>query len=45
MKERLAAMSFEAVVTSPEEFGALIKTEIAKWRRVVDGAKMKKLNH
>jgi tripartite-type tricarboxylate transporter receptor subunit TctC len=45
MKERLAAMSFEPVATGPEEFGALIKTEITKWRRVVDGAKMKKLNH
>ena len=41
VRKRLAAMSFEPVANSPEEFGALIKSEISKWRRVVDGAKIK----
>jgi tripartite-type tricarboxylate transporter receptor subunit TctC len=45
MRKRLAAMSFDPVANSPEEFGALIKSEIPKWRKVIDGANMKKLDH
>jgi tripartite-type tricarboxylate transporter receptor subunit TctC len=45
MSKRLAAMSFEPVANSPEEFSALIKAEIPKWRKIVDGANIKKLNH
>jgi tripartite-type tricarboxylate transporter receptor subunit TctC len=41
VRKRLAAMSFEPVANSPEDFGALIKSELPKWRRVIDGAKIK----
>jgi tripartite-type tricarboxylate transporter receptor subunit TctC len=45
MRKRLAAMSFEPVANSSEEFSALIKDEIRKWKKVIDGANMKKLDH
>jgi len=45
MRKRLSEMSLEPVASSPEEFGALIKSEIVKWRRVIEGANMKKLDH
>jgi tripartite-type tricarboxylate transporter receptor subunit TctC len=45
MRKRLSEMSLEPVASSPQEFGALIKSEIVKWRRVVEGANMKKLDH
>jgi tripartite-type tricarboxylate transporter receptor subunit TctC len=38
VKERLAALGFEPAVTAPDEFGARIKTEIAKWDKVVRAA-------
>jgi tripartite-type tricarboxylate transporter receptor subunit TctC len=38
VKERLAALGFEPAVTTPDEFGARIKTEIAKWDKVVRAA-------
>ena len=41
VRQRLAAMSFEPIGNSPEEFGALIESEIPKWRRVIEGAKLK----
>ena len=41
VKQRLMAMSFEPAGNSPEEFGALIESEIPKWRRVIEGAKLK----
>jgi len=41
VREKLAAQGAEAVGNSPEEFGAFIKSEIAKWAKVVreSGAK------
>jgi tripartite-type tricarboxylate transporter receptor subunit TctC len=45
MRKRLAAMSFEPVTNSPQEFSALIRSEIQKWRKVIEGASMKKLDH
>ena len=45
MRKRLAAMSFEPVTSSPQEFSALIRSEIQKWRNVIDGANIKKLDH
>jgi tripartite-type tricarboxylate transporter receptor subunit TctC len=45
MRKRLAAMSFEPVANSPHEFSVLIGSEIRKWRKVIDGAKIKKLDH
>jgi tripartite-type tricarboxylate transporter receptor subunit TctC len=41
VQQRLMAMSFEPVGNSPEEFGALIESEIAKWRRVIERSKIK----
>jgi len=44
MRKRLAAMSFEPVTNSPEDFSALIKSEIQKWRKIIDRANIKKLD-
>ena len=38
MKERLDALAFEPVGGTPQQFADYVKTEIAKWARVVDGA-------
>ncbi len=35
IREKLVAIDFEIIGGSPEEFGALIKTEIAKWGEVI----------
>jgi tripartite-type tricarboxylate transporter receptor subunit TctC len=44
VRERLAAMSLEVVANTPEQFGAHIKSEIAKWRRVIAEAKIGRLD-
>jgi len=41
MKERLATMATEPVTSTPEEFGELIRREIAKWAEVVRAAGLK----
>ena len=41
VKEKLAAMGFEAVANSPEEFAAQIKRELPKWAKVVKDANIK----
>jgi tripartite-type tricarboxylate transporter receptor subunit TctC len=38
LRERLAEQGFEPVGNSPEEFGAYIKSEIAKWGKVIRDA-------
>jgi len=38
VKERLAALGFEPIGTTPDEFGAWIKTEVAKWAKVIRDA-------
>jgi tripartite-type tricarboxylate transporter receptor subunit TctC len=38
VKERLSALGFEPAVTTPEEFGARIRSEIVKWDKVVRAA-------
>jgi tripartite-type tricarboxylate transporter receptor subunit TctC len=38
MKERMASQGAEAAGNTPEEFGAFIKSEIAKWGKVVKAA-------
>ena len=38
VKERLAAIDFEPVGNTPEEFGAFIKQQMAKWAKVVKEA-------
>jgi tripartite-type tricarboxylate transporter receptor subunit TctC len=35
MQERLATLGFVTVGNTPEEFGTYIKTELARWRRVI----------
>jgi len=41
MKERLAAVGFEAVGSTPAEFATRIKAEIAKWGKVIRDANIK----
>ncbi len=41
VKERLTALGFEPVADTPEQFGALIKVEMAKWGRVVREANIR----
>jgi tripartite-type tricarboxylate transporter receptor subunit TctC len=38
VKERLSALGFEPAVTTPDEFGARIRSEIVKWDKVVRAA-------
>ncbi len=38
VRERLTALGFEPAVTTPAEFGVRIKSEIAKWDKVVHAA-------
>ncbi len=40
-KEKLLAQGFEPIGSTPEEFGAYIKSEIAKWAKVIKTAKIK----
>jgi len=41
VKEKLAAIGFEAVVNTPEEFAVRIKIEIPKWQKVIKDARIK----
>jgi tripartite-type tricarboxylate transporter receptor subunit TctC len=41
VKERLGALGFDPAVTTPGEFGARIKSEIAKWDKVVRAANIR----
>jgi len=41
VRERLAALGFEPAVSTPAEFGARIKSEIAKWDKVVRAANIR----
>jgi tripartite-type tricarboxylate transporter receptor subunit TctC len=41
MKERLLHNGMEVVSSSPEEFAALLKTEVAKWTKVIQKAGIK----
>ncbi len=41
VKERLESVGFELVGSTPEAFGAYIKTEIAKWAKVVKASGVK----
>jgi len=42
VKERLVSLGTEPVITTPDEFGAYIRTEIQKWSKVIkdSGAKV-----
>jgi len=41
LRERIDSLGGEAVGNTPEEFAAIIRADIAKWRRVVDQAGIK----
>jgi hypothetical protein len=41
MKRRLTALGVEAVVDTPEEFAARIRTDITKWTKVIRAAGIK----
>ena len=41
VKERVATLGFDIVASAPEQFAAQIKTEIAKWGKVVKAAGIK----
>jgi tripartite-type tricarboxylate transporter receptor subunit TctC len=38
MHERFVAQGIDLQASTPEEFGALIKSELVKWRKVVRDA-------
>jgi tripartite-type tricarboxylate transporter receptor subunit TctC len=44
VKEKLDKTGNEAVASSPEEFAAFLRAEIAKWAKVIRDAGMKKIN-
>ena len=41
IKARLLTLSFEPVANTPEELGAQIKDEVAKWAKVIKDANIK----
>ncbi len=41
VKERLATLGFDPIANKPEEFGAYIKSEIARWAKVINEANIK----
>jgi tripartite-type tricarboxylate transporter receptor subunit TctC len=41
VKERVAGLGFDIVASSPDEFAAQVKTEIAKWGKVIRAANIK----
>src|SRR5262249_10896897 len=41
VKERLFKLGFEPVANKPEEFGARIKSEVAKWGKVVQDSNLR----
>jgi tripartite-type tricarboxylate transporter receptor subunit TctC len=43
VKERLAAIGFAVTVSSPEEFQAQIKSEMARWAKVIRDANIKRI--
>ncbi len=43
VKERILALGFEPSGITPAEFGAYIKAEIAKWRKVIEDGKIPKI--
>ena len=40
-KERLYSIGAEPMTTTPEEFGAYIRSEMAKWGKVIQSAHIK----
>jgi tripartite-type tricarboxylate transporter receptor subunit TctC len=44
IKERLATLGFDAIASSPEDFGARIRTDSEKWGKVIRAANIKAEN-
>jgi tripartite-type tricarboxylate transporter receptor subunit TctC len=43
VKSKLEAASYEVNPNTPEQFGALIKSEVAQWQKVIEETKMEKV--
>ena len=43
VREKVLALGFEPVGNTPAEFGVYINAEIAKWRKVIEDAKIPKI--
>jgi tripartite-type tricarboxylate transporter receptor subunit TctC len=43
VKERLTAASYELEPNTPEQFAALIRTEVDKWAKVIRDAKIARI--
>jgi tripartite-type tricarboxylate transporter receptor subunit TctC len=41
MVEKLAALGFEAIASTPDEFAARIQADIAKWAKVIRAANLR----
>ena len=41
VKEKFAALGFDPIANTPDEFAAQIKLEIAKWGKVIKDANIK----
>ena len=41
MREKLAGLGFETVASTPDEFAAQIRIEVAKWTKVIKEAGIK----
>jgi tripartite-type tricarboxylate transporter receptor subunit TctC len=41
VKEKFAALGFDPIANTPEQFAAQIKAEIAKWEKVIKDAHIK----
>jgi tripartite-type tricarboxylate transporter receptor subunit TctC len=39
--ERLTTLGFDAIVSTPDEFAARIKTDVLKWANVIQSANIK----
>jgi tripartite-type tricarboxylate transporter receptor subunit TctC len=40
-KERVTALGFDIIASTPDQFAAQVKTEIAKWGKVIKAAGIK----
>ena len=43
MKKRLVELGGEPLIQTPEKFGADIAAETEKWKKVIDGANIEKV--
>jgi tripartite-type tricarboxylate transporter receptor subunit TctC len=43
MQKQLVELGGEPVIGTPEAFGALISAETEKWKKVIEGADIKKV--